>query len=85
MLWRQKNGIDVFTGVFVVYEPDTDTAWTRMGRPNAYKLKDSDDIDGERVLMTVGEFLDEMKQSIQNVQGGDGHFSRASSERFKMK
>ena len=62
MLWRKKNGEDTFTGCIMIQEPDTNTAWTDIGRPNIYKLKDFNNIDGPRTLLTPREFVSEMQQ-----------------------
>mmetsp|Transcript_34290 Transcript_34290/g.110106 ORF Transcript_34290/g.110106 Transcript_34290/m.110106 type:complete len:84 (-) Transcript_34290:1864-2115(-) len=62
MLWRTKNGEDVFTGIVAREEPNFRTEWADLGAPNFYMLEDRDDIDGPRILMNLDDFLREMKQ-----------------------
>ena len=61
MLWRTINGQDVFTGIFIQYD-NVASEWTLLGRPNAYKLVDKDNINGEAILLTPEQFLSEMEQ-----------------------
>jgi hypothetical protein len=61
-VWRKKSGIDIFTGVLFVNEPNNPTDWTECGQPNCYKLQDKYDIDGPRSYLSMEEFMEEMQQ-----------------------
>jgi hypothetical protein len=61
MLWRTKNGKDVFTGI-VMRNDGKCTIWSHLEQPNFYKLVDAEDIDGDARLITPPEFMREMQQ-----------------------
>jgi len=61
MLWRTKDGKDVFTGI-VMRNDGKHTIWTHLNQPNFYKLVDAENIDGNARLITPPDFMREMQQ-----------------------
>ena len=61
MIWRKKNGVDIFTGIVqVMEEGGTKTCWSLLSLPNFYKLDNPKDVNGSKQLLSFAAFKAEM-------------------------
>lgn len=64
MVWRKLHGKDVFTGIVLVPNEGLERdEWAEMGYPHSgYRLVDPSDIEGARVWLSPGEFVEAMQR-----------------------